>query len=231
MNYYAKRRKRSGLTRSEIAEKLGIDYQKYELIERGKVKMPMGLLDRFNEITMKKEVNKIEDINKKEEVEKWWEENITARREDGKSKIWDLMDNFNIKSYKQLGTLMGYESCSTISDCTRVGGANPGFNTKNRWYTFFQNELNIQPIETEKDKEKKKRKKKEKTMKVKVNMITEPKQLKMENSEYDILLEKWTNKIDEIDKHIELYENVLVSMRTERDIYVTIVNEMKGIKQ
>lgn len=244
MKYFEKRRKRSGLTKSEVAEKLGVDYQRYEMIERGQVKMPMKLFDKFNEITSKAkdEVESIEDLNKKEEVEKWWEENIAARREDGKSKIYDLLDEFNIKSMNQLSTLMGYKSASIISDYTREkSNYVPGFDAKNRFYTFFKNELNMQPnLPQENNKSKAKRiiRKKDK-----IELVEEKPSKSITQTLFDFdtkkensngvsdLIEKYENSLIAINDNIKRYETIINNLISEKTCYERIIADLKELQK
>lgn len=138
-NYY-KKRKKSGLERSEVANMLGIDYARYESIEKGEVKMPRNLMDKFNEIVNKpKGENKIHQLNRQQIVEQWWEEIISD-----KEKLNEKMKEFNIVTYKELANLLGYKTGATLS--TYINGSLPcNYNFKNRLYSFFENELNIQP--------------------------------------------------------------------------------------
>lgn len=140
MTYYYKKRKQSGLNRSDVANLLGIDYARYESIERGEVKMPKNLIDKFNKIINKsKGENKIHQLNRQQIVEEWWKE-ITEDKE----KLNEKMKEFNIVTYKELANLLGYKTGATLSNY--INGKIPcSYNLKNRLYSFFENELNIQP--------------------------------------------------------------------------------------
>ena len=48
--YYKNKRNKVGLSQSDMARELGIPCVKYEQIERGEIKMPKRLIDKFNEI-------------------------------------------------------------------------------------------------------------------------------------------------------------------------------------
>ena len=139
MTYYYKKRKQSGLERSDVANLLGISYARYESIERGNVKMPKNLIDRFNEIMNRtKGKNKIEQLNREQVVEQWWNE-----IKNDKEKLLAKMAEFNIGSYQQLASLLGYKDGSSISNY--LNGNYPcSYNFKNKLYSFFENELNIQ---------------------------------------------------------------------------------------
>lgn len=147
MNYYMKKRLIKGLTRSEVSNYLGIDYKRYLSIERGNVKMPKNLIDRFNEFVNRgKSENKIDRLNREELVNNWWNEVIND-----KEVLKNKMKEFNIESYKELGILLGYKDGSVI--CTYVNKLRePNFDFKNKLYNFFENELNIQEPEINKPK-------------------------------------------------------------------------------
>lgn len=155
MTYYEKKRRKIGLTRSELANQLNVDYDRYSSIEKGEVKMPTNLIDKFNEIINKGKQNDIERLNRKQIVEEWFEE-----MQKNKSKFKEKMKEFNINTYDELGHLLGYANGTII--CAYINGTRQcGFDIKNKIYSFFENELNIQKpkerkyqrVKTEKDKE------------------------------------------------------------------------------
>ena len=60
-----KKRAQSGLTRADMAKELGVEYNKYKAMERGEIKMPSKLMDKFNEIINKgKNVHTLERLDK-----------------------------------------------------------------------------------------------------------------------------------------------------------------------
>lgn len=146
MTYYYKKRRKIGLTRSEMANKLGMNYERYADIEKGEIKMPTNLIDKFNEIINKGKINDIDRLNRQKIVEDWFDE-LTVE------KLKEKMKEFNISTYKELAELMGYTNQSSICcaiNKTRV----PGFDFKNKLYSFFENELNIQKPKKQTVKEK-----------------------------------------------------------------------------
>lgn len=139
MNYYRRKRQQNGLEISEVANYLGIDYKKYLSIDRGDVKMPKNLIDKFNKmINRGKNENKIERINREELINNWWNEITTD-----KSLLIKKMQEFNIKTYRELSNLLGYKDGCTLSIYINKL-REPSFDFKNRLYSFFENELNIQ---------------------------------------------------------------------------------------
>lgn len=152
MSYYCKKRMKAGLSKSEVANALGIDYKKYVLIDKGVVKMPNKLIDKFNELINKtKTENDIDRINRKEVVDKWWKE-MSVKKKHGVYVLNDKMKEFNIDTLTELSLLIGSNK-RYMSDCLNKSDE-VNFETKNRLYSFFENELNIQPP---KDKKKNKR--------------------------------------------------------------------------
>ena len=153
MTYYKKKRMQKGMSKSDIANALGIDYERYNLIEKGLVKMPKNLIDKFNEIINRGEINKIEKLSREQLVDQWWEE-MKTKDENGKFNLCKKMKEFNISTFKELTKLLGYKDSSIISVYLN-NRQEMGFDTKNRFYSFFENELNIQPPKTIKVKNKK----------------------------------------------------------------------------
>lgn len=153
-NYYRKKRLKKGLSMSEVANALNIDCAKYELIDRGKVKMPKNLIDKFNEIINKgKGEHIIAKLNREELVNKWWDE-MSTKTSYGKYKLNEKMKEFNIDTLIELSNLLGWKSQAGI--CNYLSGKIPiTFNTKNKIYSFFENELNIQPPKNNKTKKNK----------------------------------------------------------------------------
>lgn len=99
---YRKRRRRTDLSQIEVANYLGISYDRYCLIERGDVKMPTRLLDKFNEIMNKSKGETIVDrINREQEVNKWWKE-VSKREKWGTYGIDKYLKEFNIDNLKRI---------------------------------------------------------------------------------------------------------------------------------
>ena len=144
MTYYEKKRRALGLSQSEVANYLGISYKRYALIGRGKVKMPANLIDKFNELINKSKGERdIDRLNREEIVNNWWSK-MSQKVGYGKYKINEKMKEFNIDTLKELAHLLGYKNQSQL--CNYLSGKwEPTFNTKNMIYSFFEDELNIQP--------------------------------------------------------------------------------------
>ena len=139
MTVYERKRKRVGLTSSEMAKLLEVKSDLYDCWEKGDITMPSLFIDKFNRIINRgKQELKIESINRKEEVEKWWNEII-----EDKKIIKELMKKFNITSFDELGRLIGYSNGTTI--CSYINkNRECGFNIKNKLFSFFEDETNVQ---------------------------------------------------------------------------------------
>lgn len=142
MTYYEKKRRSKGIDTIEVARLLEIDYPKYVKIEKGEMKMPTKLLDKFNEIMNKgKNELQLSAMNRQKEVNEWYDNMIANKR----ANLHKKMIDFNIDSYAELTKLMNYGSGSTFSKY--VNKRIPtSYNFKERLYSFFENELNIQPV-------------------------------------------------------------------------------------
>lgn len=207
----------------------------------------MKLFDKFNEITAKNknEVESIDDLNKKEEVEKWWNENMVARREDGKSKLYDLLEEFNISSMKKLAPLLGYKQSTIISDYTRANSTlSPSYDVKHKFYTFFHDELNIQPNIPEEKKERKAKRIIRKKDKIELVEETETKEttktlfdfgmseIITENkskSNIEELIERYEKSIDNINDNIKRYETLMNNLITEKNCYEKMIMDLKEL--
>lgn len=153
---WRKKRIKYGLTISEVANYLDIDYQRYELIDKGVVKMPRKYIDKFNELINKNKKEKnIDRLNREEIVNKWWDE-VSVKTGYGKYKLNEKMKEFNIDSLNELAHLLGWSTQAGLCNYLN-GNSQIGFDVKNKLYSFFENELNIQPP---KEKIKKERSKK-----------------------------------------------------------------------
>ena len=147
MSYYSDKRRKAGLSKSEVAEKLGIDYAKYELIDRGILRMPNRFLDKFNQIVNKsKNETVIDKLDKIDVVNKWWDE-MSIKKAHGSYALNDKMKEFNIETLGELDKLLGYSSKGATSGYL-CNSKVAGFDFKNKLYNFFHDELNIQPPKT-----------------------------------------------------------------------------------
>ena len=90
MTYYEKRRRSTNFSQLDVANYLGMSYKRYKLIEKGDVKMPSRLINKFNELLHKGDnIHTLDKIEKKIEVDKWWEE-MSKPGENGKYKLVDV---------------------------------------------------------------------------------------------------------------------------------------------
>ena len=138
------KRCKSGLNRSDVAKKLGVSYERYILIEKGLVKMPSNLIDKFNAIINKgkneNKLNKLENDKKVNDYIDW----LLSNDSNGNSNLSNKMSEFNISTQKELGVLLGYADGTCISQL-KQNKDNVAYDFKNRIYDFFNDELNIQP--------------------------------------------------------------------------------------
>lgn len=174
MNNYKNKRLKSGLTQSDMATELGLSTTRYKAIEKGLVKMPKDLIDKFYNIIETK-TNSFEIMNKREYIEDWFSK-LLNEEENGKTMFKNLMTKFNVTNMKELGQCIGYKDGSYIGHCLN-GDCNVPYSFKNKLYNFFNDEKNIQ-IPTNKPK----------TTKEKTEVV-------VTNSEEDKLLE-WFNNFD-----------------------------------
>lgn len=138
------KRCKAGLNRSDIAKMLGISYERYILIEKGLVKMPSNLIDKFNAIINKgkneNKLNKLENDKKINDYIDW----LLSNDSNGNSNLSNKMSEFNISTQKELGVLLGYADGTYLSLLKKDKGF-VSYDLKNRLYDFFNDELNIQP--------------------------------------------------------------------------------------
>lgn len=147
MSYYSDKRRKAGLSKSEMAEKLDMEYAKYELIDRGILRMPNRFMDRFNQIVNKTKTETVIDkLDKIDIVNKWWDE-MSIKKAHGSYVLNDKMKEFNIETLGELDTLLGYSSKGATSGYL-CNSKVAGFDFKNKLYNFFHDELNIQPPKT-----------------------------------------------------------------------------------
>ena len=149
MNLYHKKRVQSNIKKSDMARMLGLEYNYYCAIEKGSVKMPTSLIDKFNEIINRGKVNEIDELNYMQEANKFWEQ-MKQKDETGRFQLVNKMHEFNINGYKELVALLGYRSVGTIYNY--LEDRNPvGDEFKKRLYNFFSDDTNVQ-IPKEKNK-------------------------------------------------------------------------------
>ena len=136
------KRCKSGLNRSDVAKMLGVSYERYILIEKGLVKMPSNLIDKFNAIINKgkneNKLNKLENDKKVNDYIDW----LLSKDLNGNSNLSNKMSEFNISTQKELGVLLGYADGTCISQL-KQNKDNVAYDFKNRIYDFFKDELNI----------------------------------------------------------------------------------------
>lgn len=142
--YYRKNRVKSNIAPSDIAKELGLSYRRYNLIEKGIIKMPKDLINKFNEIINRgQNINRLDQLNNEQIVNEYWEK-LSKRNEQGKYEFLnEEMKRFNIPNMTELGKLLGYKDCSAIS-LYLSGKQNVSYNNKNKLYQFFMDERNIQ---------------------------------------------------------------------------------------
>lgn len=137
--YYKNKRNKVGLSQSDMARELGIPCVKYEQIEKGEIKMPKRLIDKFNEIISRgNNIHSLEKLEHEREVNEyidWLSKNDHLKLE---------MDRFNISTRNELGQLLGYKGGSIISKLFS-GKFAKAYDLKNKIYLFFHDELNMQP--------------------------------------------------------------------------------------
>lgn len=142
--YYKNKRNKAGLSQSDMAKELGIPCVKYEQIERGEIKMPKRLIDKFNEIISRgNNIHSLEKLEHEREVNEyidWLSKNDHLKLE---------MDRFNISTRNELGQLLGYKDGSIISKLFS-GKFADAYDLKNKIYLFFHDELNMQPKKSKK---------------------------------------------------------------------------------
>ena len=147
--YYKNKRNKVGLSQSDMAKELGIPCVKYEQIERGEIKMPKRLIDKFNEIISRgNNIHSLEKLEHEREVNEyidWLSKNDHLKLE---------MDRFNISTRNELGQLLGYKDGSIISKLFSGKFAN-AYDLKNKIYLFFHDELNMQPKKPKKSNKQK----------------------------------------------------------------------------
>lgn len=107
--------------------------------------MPSRLIDKFNEIINRgKSVNKLENLNRDKDVSEWIDEMRKLTSDSNTSYVLkDVMKDFNISSYKELGRILNVNP-SSISNI--LAGRMKGLDLCDRLYDFFHDDLNKQTI-------------------------------------------------------------------------------------
>ena len=142
MTLWKKRRRASGLSKADMANELGLNYEYYNAVEKGDVKMPSNLIDKFNEIINRGKQNELTNVVNDTKADEFWNE-VKQQKEDGTYVLIEKMKDFNIPNLPTLVNLLGYKSTGTVYNYLQ--GRNPvGKEFKKRLYNFFSNELNIQ---------------------------------------------------------------------------------------
>lgn len=142
MTIWKKKRQASGLSRTDMANELGLNYKLYSAIEKGDVKMPLNIIDRFNGIINRGKENEIIGAENKLNADAFWDE-VSKKDETGRWELVNKMHEFNITRLEELVNLLGYKSTGTIYNY--LEGRNPvGDEFKKRLYNFFSDETNIQ---------------------------------------------------------------------------------------
>lgn len=153
INIFYKRRREANIDITDMATELGLNPKVYEEIERDLRPMPTNLVDKFFAIIKKAKdepnKQKLERVQKEVEVNEFFDELMANDR----AKLLNYMEKFNIKNFVELGNLLGYAP-STISNYTKAPNL-ANYEFKNKFYTFFNDELNIQIKNEESVKEEK----------------------------------------------------------------------------
>ena len=245
---WRKKRAQSGMTCVDMAKELGVEYKKYKAIERGEIKMPNKLMDKFNEIINRgKNVHKLEQLNKQIDIDAFWNEVII--KEGKEYKLKEKMKDFNIETYKELGLLLGYKDGSIFSFRLAHPEEAP-IEFKTKLYNFFQDELNRQ---LPKEKTKSVNKKNKKTMKKIEEMETtmeiademllpitdkpieepiveveeEPQMVFPSISSEPLnLVTKYTVKINDIDKELAELSVKMLELNNRKKIYEEVLNDL-----
>lgn len=141
-SYFNNKRTKAGLTKSEVANALGVSYDRYTLWDKGELEMPSKYIDKFNElIHRKKGEHEIERLNREMEINKWWE-TMREKDEDGKYRLNNEVHKYNFRNTREFSKHLGFHA-SMISYYLSTNKIS--FDTKDRIYTFLHDELNIQP--------------------------------------------------------------------------------------
>lgn len=144
-NHYRKRRIKAGLTISDVAVGIDMDYMQYALIDRGLKKMPNKYLERFNTLLGRsKGEAAVVKMSREELVEEWWNE-VSKQKGHGKYNLTDIMNTFNIATLGELDKLLGYKHPGASSHFLQHA-EKVTYDIKHKYYSFFENELNIQPV-------------------------------------------------------------------------------------
>ena len=70
--YYRKNRVKANIAPSDVAKELGLSYRRYTLIEKGIIKMPNDLINKFNEVINRGlNINKLDQLNNEQIVNEY----------------------------------------------------------------------------------------------------------------------------------------------------------------
>ena len=149
---WRKRRLRKGLDISEVANYLDMSYERYALIDKGDVKMPNKYIEKFNELINKSRgETSINRLTREEVVNVWWD-TMSQKIGHGQFKLNEKMIEFNIQTLNELDILLGYKNKSGAMSNYLNRHKDVSFDVKNKVYSFFENELNIQPPKVKQEK-------------------------------------------------------------------------------
>lgn len=139
---FYKKRVQNGLSKDYVAKELNIPLVKYEMIEKGLMKMPTNKVDGFMQLLDKNNAIdvKLDNNNHNKEVEDYY--NFLVSKKGDIFNINIKMKEFNVRNYMELSTLINV-SPTLISRAIKQKRAT--YNTKSKLYEFFNDELNIQP--------------------------------------------------------------------------------------
>lgn len=229
---YQTKRYEMGLSKEKMANLLGLSYVKYDSIEKGEVKMPLNLIDKFNEILKRgRFLNKLEESNDRKLIEDWFASMVEIKN--GEPVIKEKMREFNISTYSALAKLLGYTSSSTLVNNINQPNKMNTPNLRARLYYFFQDEVNIQKPENkvedlikEVDELYETDEKLEEVEEV-IETVEEVIEEQVEETVEEVVEEDLTTKIinayqEKIDKNLvilERYESILERIKLEIEIY------------
>lgn len=128
MNYKAKRKK-AGLTPYMMSKELGIDFNKYQLVEKGKIALEGNLIDKFQEILLNAKMIKFNRAQRMSDIQEYIK--------DGK-----LRKDMEVKKYngQELAEITGI-STSEIS--RTLNGKQTNEDTIERIFDFLTNPINV----------------------------------------------------------------------------------------
>lgn len=234
MNYYEKKRKKSGLSKSDMAIELGLTYARYISIERGDVKMPSKLIDKFNEIVNRGKENELTYAENNIKADEFWNE---VKEKTGKHtfKLHEYMKEYNVDALTTLASLLGYKSSGTIHNYLQ-GRNEAGDEFKKRLYNFFHDETNIQiPATKPKVIAKPKTKMLEETQDLPektndfyelVNTQTEEKDTTLTIKHVGVV-ERYKQELNDTLDLLEMYEKTIAQLKNRQNICEEVLKALK----